>query len=295
MDLLQLEYFLRLAANEHVSKTAQQLHISQPSLSATIKKLEGELGVPLFIRQGRNIALSPYGQAYRTYVEEAFLALENGRRAVDALRDADDSTLNLGMLSPYIWTDFFHNFAANHPDVRINRYAVEGYEYIDQLLDGRIDLYLGGVNRSDLLDHEKIQYTTLYEDDMVLLVPNSHPLAKETAIDLRRCKGLPFINLDASTNLQQFISDLFQQAGFDPTVIMVCDYTLRDQMVAEGYGISITTKLGAEKSEAKNVTYIPIINPGAKRKLGLVWRRNRIFSPAMQNFFHVAKAFYSHI
>lgn len=295
MDLLQLEYFLRLAANEHVSKTAQQLHISQPSLSATIKKLEGELGVPLFIRQGRNIALSPYGQAYRTYVEEAFLALENGRRAVDTLRGADASTLNLGMLSPYIWTDFFHHFAVAHPEIRINRYAVEGYEYIDQLLDGRIDLYLGGINRSDLLDNEKLQSITLYEDDMVLLVPNSHPLSKETAIDLRQCEGQPFISLDASTNLQQFISDLFQQAGFDPTVIMVCDYTLRDQMVAEGYGISITTKLAAQKSEAQNVTYIPIVNPDAKRKLGLVWRRNRIFSPAMQNFFHVAKAFYSHI
>lgn len=295
MDLLQLEYFLRLAANEHVSKTAQQLHISQPSLSATIKKLEGELGVPLFIRQGRNIALSPYGQAYRTYVEEAFLALENGRRAVDTLRGADASTLNLGMLSPYIWTDFFHHFAAAHPEIRINRYAVEGGEYIDQLIDGRIDLYLGGINRSDLLDNEKLQSITLYEDDMVLLVPNSHPLSKEAAIDLRQCEGQPFINLDASTNLQQFISDLFQQAGFDPTVIMVCDYTLRDQMVAEGYGISITTKLAAQKSEAQNVTYIPIVNPDAKRKLGLVWRRNRIFSPAMQNFFHVAKAFYSHI
>ena len=55
MELLQLKYFLMLARTEHVSKTAAALHISQPSLSSTIKKLENELGVPLFIRQGRNI------------------------------------------------------------------------------------------------------------------------------------------------------------------------------------------------------------------------------------------------
>ena len=57
MDLLQLRYFLKLANIQHVSKTAELLRISQPSLSATIRKLESELGVPLFIRQGRRITL----------------------------------------------------------------------------------------------------------------------------------------------------------------------------------------------------------------------------------------------
>ena len=164
MDFLQLQYFLRLAANEHVSKTAEQLHISQPSLSATIKKLEAELGVPLFIRKGRNIALSPYGQAYKVYVEEAFLALDNGRQAIDRLRNTDDCTLNLGLLSPYVWTEVFQDFAHLHPEVRINRYSVEGYRYVEQILAGKIDLYLGGINRVDALDNIKVQFTTLYED-----------------------------------------------------------------------------------------------------------------------------------
>ena len=226
MDLLQLEYFLRLAANEHVSKTAEQLHISQPSLSATIKKLEAELGVPLFIRQGRNIALSPYGQAFKVYVEEAFLALNNGKQAIDQLRGTDDCQLNLGLLSPYVWTEVFQDFAALYPEVRINRYSVEGYRYVDQILAGKIDLYLGGINRIEELDNGKIQYTTLYEDDMVLLVHKSHPLAGRTGVDLRECRNEHFINLDPSTNLQQFISALLEQAGFDTTVVMVCDYTL---------------------------------------------------------------------
>lgn len=295
MDLLQLEYFLRLAANEHVSKTAEQLHISQPSLSATIKKLESELGVPLFSRKGRNITLSPYGRAYKAYVEEAFLALENGRRAIDRLRNDDDRRLNLGLLSPYVWTEVFRDFANLYPDVRINRYSVEGYRYVDQLLTGKIDLYLGGINRVDALDNAKVQYTTLYEDDMVLLVHNTHPLAGRTGIDLRECKGEHYINLDASTNLQQFINHLFSLSGFDPTVIMVCDYTLRDQMVSENHGVSITTKLAAQKTESRNVTYVPITWPAEKRKLGLVWRRGKVFSPSMQKFHDVACEFYRNI
>ena len=295
MDLLQLEYFLRLAANEHVSKTAEQLHISQPSLSATIKKLEAELGAPLFIRKGRNITLSPYGQAYKAYVEEAFLALENGRQAIDRLRNADDCKLNLGLLSPYVWTEVFQDFAALYPEVRINRYSVEGDRYVDQILAGKIDLYLGGINRVEALDNAKIQHTTLYEDDMVLLVHKSHHLAGSPSVDLRNCRNEHFINLDPSTNLQQFISALFVQAGFEPSVVMVCDYTLRDQMVAENHGVSVTTKLAAQKTEEKNVTYIPITWPAEKRKLGLVWRRGRVFSQSMQKFYDVACAFYRDI
>ena len=292
MDLLQLQYFLRLATTEHVSKTAEQLHISQPSLSATIKKLETELGVPLFIRKGRNIALSPYGQAYKAYVEEAFLALDNGRQAIDRLRNADDCTLNLGLLSPYVWTEVFQDFAHLHPEVRINRYSVEGYRYVDQILAGKIDLYLGGINRVDALDDSKVQYTTLYEDDMVLLVHKSHPLAGAAGVDLRNCREEHFINLDASTNLQQFISALFTQARYTPSVVMVCDYTLRDQMVSENHGVSITTKLAAQKTEARDVTYVPITWPAEKRRLGLVWRRGRVFSQSMQKFHDVACEFY---
>lgn len=293
MDLLQLQYFLKLASIQHVSKTAELLHISQPSLSATIRKLEGELGVPLFTRKGRSITLSPYGEAYRAFVEEAFLALENGKRTIDAMQQTDAGTLNLGMLSPYVWTEVFQEFAQQYPDVQVNRFSAEGFQFIDRLLEGKIDLYLGGLNGIDELSTAKIQYHTLYEDDMVVLVPDSHPLSKEESIDLRQCREEGFINLEAGTNLQQFVDSLFAQAGVTPRVIMVCDYTLRDHMVADGHGISVTTRLSARKTDAKNVTHIPITYPAEKRKLGLVWRKNQVFSPAMRQFFDAAQEFYS--
>ena len=293
MDLLQLRYFLKLASIQHVSKTAELLRISQPSLSATIRKLETELGVPLFIRQGRRITLSPYGEAYKAYVEEAFLALENGRHTIDTMRQTVEGTLNLGLLSPYVWTEVFQEFAQKHPHIQMNRFSAEGYQFIDRLLDGTIDLYLGGLNGLAEMPDAKVQYHTLYEDDMVLLVPETHPLARETSIDLRLCRDEGFINLEAGTNLQQFINTLFRQAGVEPRVLMVCDYTLRDQMVAEGHGISVTTRLAAQKAEAKHVAYIPIRYPAHKRLLGLVWRKNQVFSPAMQYFFDAAMEFYS--
>ena len=111
MELLQLKYFLYLARNEHVSRTAEQLHISQPSLSSTIKRLEQELGVPLFEKKGRNIVLSEYGKIYLNYVESAFALLENGERALRTKKGDDDRHLVLGILSPYIWQDLLHAFS----------------------------------------------------------------------------------------------------------------------------------------------------------------------------------------
>lgn len=295
MDLLQLQYFLLLASQQHVTKTAAMLNISQPSLSATIKKLETELGVPLFIRKGRNIELSPYGEAYKQYVEEAFLALDNGKATIEKLRGTNTHKLSLGILSPYVWEDFFQEFHALYPETKLNRYSIEGSHYADDLIAGKIDFYLGGINHIDSLDAARLQYTTLYEDEMVLLLPAQHPMAKETSIDLRQCKNERFINQEAGTNLQQFVSSLFEKAGFAPNVIMICDYTLRDRMVAEGHGISITTRLAAQKSEVQGLAYVPISNPAEKRKLGLVWRKNRLFSQSMQNFYDTARRFYDGI
>ena len=292
MDLLQLHYFLQLANRQHVTQTAQSLNISQPSLSATIRKLEAELGAPLFIRKGRNIELSPYGQAYKPYVEEAFLALDNGKRVVADLRAQEESTLSLGILSPYVWEEVFQQFHARYPHIKINRYSIEGCHYSGDLMSGKIDFYLGALNRLDDSAPARLQYTTLYEDQMVLLMPEGHPLAKEPGIDLRRCRDLRFINQESGTNLQQFANDLYARAGFNPNVIMICDYTLRDRMVAEGHGVSITTNLAARKSEVRGLVSVPITFPTEKRRLGLVWRKGKVFSASMQKFYDEACAFY---
>lgn len=293
MELLQLQYFLLLAKQQHVTRTAEMLHISQPALSLTIKKLESELGVPLFVRTGRNITLSPYGEAFRQYAEEAFLALENGKQMIDRLKHEEGGTLNLGLLSPYVWNDLLTLFNDRYPDMVINRRSIEDHRFWDSIVDGEIDFYLGGVNQFSQQDASRLQYTTLYEDDMVLLVHKDHPFAGRTSIDLRECRHENFINLSAETNLQQFINQMFRQAGVQPHAVMTCDYTLRDQMVADGHGVSITTLLGAQKSAVSGVTYVPLSFPAEKRKLGLVWRKNRVFSDPMEKFYDTAVHFYA--
>ena len=293
MELLQLQYFLLLAKQQHVTRTAEILHISQPALSLTIKKLEAELGVALFVRKGRNISLSPYGEVFKKYVEDAFFSLDNGKRMLARLQNTDSHTLNLGLLSPYVWNELLMLFNNLHPDMNINRHSIEDHRFLDNILDGEIDFYLGGLNQLGETDASRLEYATLYEDNMVLLVHENHPFAGRESIDLRECRNERFINLAAETNLQQFINQMFRKAGFSPKVVMTCDYTLRDQMAADGHGVSITTQLAAQKSGIKGLAYIPLSFPAEKRKLGLVWRKDRVFSSPMEKFYDVSIRFYS--
>jgi len=289
VELLQLRYFLELAKTEHMTLTSANLHISQPALSSTIKKLEQELGVPLFERRGRNICLSRYGKVYKEYVQDVFFNLETGQKAVLRMKDSADNTFRLGILSPYVWSDLFAAFHEAFPKVIISRYSMEGNEYLDALLSGRIDMYIGGINNAY---HRKLEYETLYTDNMVLLVNNSNPLSRYREVDLRACENENFLNLDRDTNLQQFISTFYQAAGFNPHVVMEVDYTLRDEMVAQNYGVSITTETSARKTSAQNVSYLHITYPPFRRKLGLVWSGNTLFTPSMEQFRTFAREYY---
>ena len=290
MELLQLKYFLALAESEHVSRTAEELHISQPSLSATIKKLEDELGVPLFQRSGRNIALSDYGRAFRTYAEQAMMNLEIGKNTLVQMRNTSENTLTLGVLSPYVWSDFLEAFRDKHPEIMINSYSMEGDQYIDALISGRIDMYIGGINDRSRMD---LRYETLYTDPMVLLVNTGNPLSEISEVDLRSCKDEKFINLDRNTNLQQFISTLYDAAGFTPRTVMEVDYTIRDEMVSMNYGISITTSHSAQKTKFENVKPVNITYPPFRRELGLVWKKDLIFRRTIRLFHDFAAEYYS--
>ncbi len=289
MEILQLRYFLELANRQHVSKTAEYLHISQPSLSSTIKKMEDELGVPLFIRNGRGIVLSDYGKVYRDYAEDALLALDNGRSVLKEMHGERETTFKLGMLSPYVWADLISAFEKKYPEINISRYSYEGNLYVSGLLDNKIDLYLGGIN---VTNDPRLHYDTLYVDQMVLLVNRKNPLYKLKEVDLRFCENENYINLGEDTNLQQFIDTLYAAANFKPNVIMECDYTLRDQMVIDNHGVSITTKKATDQLKSREVKAVKIVYPPYKRRLGLVWRKKAYLTYAQKKFIEFADKYY---
>ena len=108
MDLLQLRYFLVVARREHISKAAEELYIAQPSLSRTIRRLEKEIGVPLFDRRGKSIRLNQFGQAFLEYVEQQFRLLEEGQHKVREMAGLEQGDISLAAASLLWLPDLVH-------------------------------------------------------------------------------------------------------------------------------------------------------------------------------------------
>ena len=282
MDLLQLRYFKALAEEQHFTRTAEVLHISQPALSKVIQKLESELGCNLFDRVGRNVRLSKYGEIFLVHVNAVFSELGTGKLELDRMNQYENCSLSLALLSPYIWQDMINKFTNVYPKVMINQQSFEGFDFIPSLMSGKFNFYLGALNN---LTDDRLSMTPLYEDNMVILFKRGNPFPDKGYIDLIKCKEERFIMQPKNTSLQYFIDDLCRKAGFVPNVSIECDYTLRDEMVAAGHGLSITTLKSAKRSSLNSdTTYCILRSPPDKRVLGIVWHKLLPFTNLMTKF-----------
>ena len=115
MELQQLRYFLTVARLEHMTRAAEELHITQPSLSITISRLEESLGVPLFDRYRRQIKLNEFGKAFLRRVERIFDELEEGKRELLDLAGLEHGTVSVASTSMGILKDLIDSFLTQYP------------------------------------------------------------------------------------------------------------------------------------------------------------------------------------
>jgi len=286
VELLQLKYFQLLAKELHVSKLAAELHISQPALTATIKKLERELGIDLFQKEGRRIQLTEYGVLYQAYIEDMFNALEGGKRALEQLKLENRQHLSLSLSSSNMWQSMLQCFSEHYPEITVDQLFSENAA---KVISGQADFYIGAV--SDW-EEKRLDVRTLYQDDVVVLVNRNHRFAGRGHIDLSECKGEPCINLAHHTNMQEFIDELCHEAGFSPKIALECDYTLREEMVRRGYGISITTRRSVEDLDPDIFDYVYVASPQKKRVLSIATKKNRTYTQSMKIFFDYVLGYY---
>jgi len=286
MELLQLRYFRALAREEHMSRTAEKLYISQPSLSATIKKLETELGVPLFDRTGRNIQLNRYGKRFLRCVDSVFASLDEGVAELRNMRGHYENQVLIGIQTPYVWQDLTQNFLGTCPGVTIGQRSIENSDYIDQLLREEIDFHIGTLGDGEKSGKEsQLESVEFAHGDVYVVVHPKSPLASKAAVSMIELRDEYIISRNRSDNFQQYTDRLCREAGFEPRIAMECDYTLREQMVAQGYGISFSTEHALRWLDRDDVVPVRIGDPGIFRRYQLIWKKSRPFTPAMQNFY----------
>lgn len=236
MELAQLEAFLEAAHWGSFRRAAEALFLSQPSLSERIKRMEEEIGQPLFHRLGRGVSLTEAGRALLPYAEQTMQALRQGREAVQALQPTSEETLRVGAaraVGTYVLPDVVAKFHKLHSvDVRIR--SGRSTEVLQMLLSREVHV---GIARA--LAHPEVEIIHLYDEVVVLVTHPQHPFAQAGQASIYDVAKEPLILYDRDSFYFVLIDRVCREAGIVPNVLMVLDsIEATKQMVERGLGIS---------------------------------------------------------
>lgn len=284
MNLNYLKYFRVLAKLEHYTQAAEELSITQPSLSHAMSELEKSLGTYLFEKQGRNIKLTKYGKIYFEYVDRALSELENGEKKLRELTNISTGTIELGYiytLGPSFVPSLIRSFTGVEENKNIKFSFGQGTT--NTLIEGLKNEKFDMVFCSHVENESDIEFIPISKEELVLIVSNEHPLAKNDNIDLREVDSYPFIGFSEKSGIRSLINSLFKKVDITPNII--CEVE-EDNAVAGlveiNYGVAVIPRISSLKYY--NVKALPIINPIHERFIYLAVLKNKYLTPSVNLF-----------
>lgn len=229
MDLLQLRYFREIARDENITKTAERLIISQPALSKALSKLEKELGLPLFSREGRGIQLNQDGRQFFEAVDRALNVLDNTAQSLQNHSQQAHRAVSLANQIPELYTWFLEDFMAAQPDIPLKEVLLEN-TLGDALRNGLVDLAL----TFQPVRSTEFQNETLLQDELLLLVPPEHPLAQLGQVDISLFRTEPIITHNSGLGVPATVLQQISRPSYQ-----VSDLMMVIRLVEQGYGVAL--------------------------------------------------------
>lgn len=286
MELNQLRYFQVVAKHQHMTRAAEELHISQSSLSKTIATLEADVGTNLFDRTGNRIVLNEVGKRFLSRVDRSLMELE------DAIREASDSDAGAVAFATSIsglCTDYTTEFLFSYPNIRLKHYLMPAERMKAALEEGMIDFALS----FDNLTSDHIEWTPLSQEDVLVLVSEKHPLADRKIVDLKELRSDRFICNNSGFGILEVGEAFCREAGFVQNVVFEGNEPeLAEKMVAENYGVMFMSsivynwRMGMEIVDPplQHIKALKIRTPVCRRTLGLAQLKNHFISPSSELF-----------
>lgn len=227
MELLQLKYFQAVAKHENITKAAKELHISQPSLSITIKRLEDELGVPLFKRIGKNIELNQFGKVYLKHVDSILINLDNAKAEVLELYGIRNTQISLSSTATLFLTGLLREFLISYPNIKMVQSIHNREDILNDLKLGNIDFAITSPPIQDL----NVETINLMEEEIVVVVNKDHPLAHKKFIYLNELRNENFMELTENYSFRDTTNALYKAAGFTPNIVFEGDTSILSELI----------------------------------------------------------------
>nr|WP_298060166.1 LysR family transcriptional regulator [uncultured Blautia sp.] len=292
MKLHQLNYFVALARLEHYTKAAEEIGISQPTLSHAIAGLEEELGVKLFRKQGRNVVLTKYGRFFLGYVEESMNVLELGVSKTKGMAGQTKGVIDLA----YIYTlgsefvpRLVGDFLRSHEELETEFHFTVGNtsELIQGLKDEKYDIAF-----CSMMENEpEVSFTPVGIQNLVVVIPKQHPLSGRGEVDLEEAALYPQIYFTQGSGLRPVVDRLFEMAKIRPQIA----YEIEEDgamagLVAQNFGIAVMPDIPLLKN--MNVEVLKLRSPRYQRYIYMALSKENYQTPIVEKFAEYVKALY---
>lgn len=282
MEIRQLEYFVAVVEDGNFTRAAARVHVTQPGVSAQIRRLERELGYELLDRSGRTVRPTAVGEALLPHAKAALDAVRNARLAVDQVAGLLRGRVHVGMVTVVASLDvpgMLAEFQADHPAVEIALRQGGTDDLVDALKDGELDMaFLGMAGEPPSF----LRTEVIRADPLVAVLRADDELAGHDGLLLKELAGRQLISLPTDSGTRHRLDTSLATAGIDaPVVFSASDPQVLVDMAARGSGVAILPR-GAVRSPGDELRLIPFRDPELHGRLYLAWPDDRTIDPAAQ-------------
>lgn len=287
----QLRILKAIAAEGSFKRAADSLYVSQPAVSLQVQNLERQLDVPLFDRGGRRAQLTEAGYLLLNYGEKILTLCQETCRAIEDLQNLQGGTLIVGAsqtTGTYLLPRMIGMFRQRYPDVAVQLHVHSTRRTAWGVANGQVDLaIIGGEVPADL--QETLKILPYAEDELALILPAFHPLAKVGTIQRDDLYKLQFITLDSQSTIRKVIDQVLARCGIDTRRLKV-EMELNSieaikNAVQSGLGASFVSISAIEKELQMGVLHrAKIDDVVVKRMLSLIVNPHRYRSKAAEAF-----------
>lgn len=260
MEITQLKYFYALAQNQHVTRTAEQLHIAQPSLTQSIRRLEKELNVKLFKTSGRNIVLTECGKYLQRKIEPVLNTLGEIPGELQALTGEQKNRLKINVLAAStLITDIMIAYQKSHPETRFQ--VVQNTE----TEDADITIFTREAFQPPIISKDNFY---IFSEEIFLAVPTLSEYAEKETVALKEIAEKSVISLAGTKGLRSICDRFCLHAGFKPNVTFESDnVSAVKNLIGAGIGVGFWPQHTWETPRGNDITLLPISEPSCRRDI----------------------------
>ena len=291
LDIHQLKIFTKVAELKSFSRAAQEMYLTQPTVSQHMSSLESYLGTKLFDRLGKEVALTKAGEILYRYAKQITALRGEAQQALAHFLGKKTGHLVLGASTipgEYILPTLLGQFKITYPEIKITLRIGDTKEIIGELLGGTIEFGIVGAR----VTHNRLKYSTFVEDELIVVVPKGHRWWQKKSIDVQELTDVPFIMREAGSGTRISMEKRLRKLGVSSDdlkiIAEVGSTTAVKQAIKANLGISLISERAVEEEISLKVfKKIPIKKVNFKRNFFIIRDKKRTASPlckALINF-----------